>query len=80
MAAIFLLSNFYLNPGIDKVYVTVDFISMGLLELQKAQSENYKMKNCCPQRDANSLPLDCNYSKSTTSAVRPSNSIYTIDK
>ena len=43
-SAIFLLSNFYLNPGIDKVYVMVDFISMGVLELQKTQSENYKKK------------------------------------
>ena len=31
----------------------VDFIYMGLLELWGARTENYKMKNPCPQWDSN---------------------------
>ena len=50
---IFFLSNLYL-----KVYVMVDFICIGLLELRGVRTENYKMKNSCPQRDSNSRYLD----------------------
>ena len=33
-----------------------DFICMGLLDLWGAQTENYKMKNSCPQWDSNRGP------------------------
>ena len=47
-AAIFFLANLFLKQGIGLVYVMVDFICMGLLGLQGAKTENYKMKNSCP--------------------------------
>ena len=34
----------------------VDFICMGLVDLWWARTENYKMKNSCPQLDSNSRP------------------------
>ena len=63
----FFLSNLYLTQDIGFVYVIVDFICMGLLEMQGARSENYKMKNSCLQRDSNSRPLGCEV---TTDAIR----------
>ena len=42
------------------MYVLVDFICMGLLvlELGGSRTENYKMKNLCPQWDSNPvIPL-----------------------
>ena len=59
MAAIPFLSNLNLKQGIGLVYVIVDFICKVLINLQGAQSENYMMKNSCPQRNSNSRPLDC---------------------
>ena len=35
------------------MYFVVDFICMGLLDLRGEQTENYKMKNYCPQWDSN---------------------------
>ena len=40
-AAIFFLANLYLKRGISPEYIMVDFISMGLLDLWGAQTENY---------------------------------------
>ena len=34
----------------------VDFICMGLLDLFGTQTENFKMKNSCQQRDSNPGP------------------------
>ena len=39
------------------MYVMIDFICTGLLNLQGAKTENNKMKNSCPYRDLNSRPL-----------------------
>ena len=44
-AAIFYLTNFYLKQGIDKVYVMVDFICMGYLQLQGAEAIFTKWDN-----------------------------------
>ena len=41
--AIFFLENIFPKQGISSEYVTVDFICMGLLGLQGAKTENYKM-------------------------------------
>ena len=39
----------------------VDFICMGLLDLRGTRTENYKMKNSCPQLDLKPiLELDPN--------------------
>ena len=46
--AIYFLPNLYLKPGIGWVYVMVDCICMGLLQLHGERSEGYKMKNSCP--------------------------------
>ena len=35
----------------------VDFICMGLIEMWGAQTENYKMKNSCPQWDSNPVSI-----------------------
>ena len=43
-AAIFFLTNLFPKQGISSEYVTTDFICMGLLGLQGAKTENYKMK------------------------------------
>ena len=56
-AAIFFLENLFPKQGISSEYVTVDIICMGLLGLQGAKTENYKMKNSCQYRDSNSRPL-----------------------
>ena len=56
-AAIFFLANIFPKHGNSSEYVTVDFICMGLLGLQVAKTEDYKMKNSCPYRDSNSRPL-----------------------
>ena len=48
-AAIFFLANIYLKHGIGQVYVLVDFIYMGSLDLR---TENYKMKISCPHGDS----------------------------
>ena len=48
MAAIFFSANLFLKQGISSEYVTVDIICMGILGLQGANTENYKMKNSCP--------------------------------
>ena len=47
-AAIFFPANFFLKQGISSEYVMVDFICMGILGLQGAQTENYKMKKFLP--------------------------------
>ena len=47
-AAIFFLANLYLKQGIGQVYVMVDFICTGLLELQGAKFENYKNEKFLP--------------------------------
>ena len=47
--AIFFLANLYLKQGIGYVYVVVNFISMGLLDMWGVRIEYYKMKNHCPQ-------------------------------
>ena len=52
-AAIFFLENLFLQQGISSEYVMVDFICMVLLDLCGARTENYKMKNYCPQWDSN---------------------------
>ena len=52
-AAVFLLANLFLKQGISPDYGMVDFICMGLLDLWRARTENYKMKNSCPQLDSN---------------------------
>ena len=56
-AAIFFLANYFPKQGISSEYVTAEFICMGLLGLQGAKTENYKMKNSCPYQDSNSRPL-----------------------
>ena len=50
-AALFFPANLYLKPGIGLVYVMVDFICMGLVDLWGAQTENNNKKkiNSCPQ-------------------------------
>ena len=55
------------------MYVMVDFICMGILELQGAKTQNYKMTNSCPQRDSNSRSL---IYKATTVTVRLSGLIH----
>ena len=55
-AAIFFLANLYLKQGIGSVYVMVDFVFMGLLDLWEAQTKNDKMKNSCPQWDSSPGP------------------------
>ena len=47
-AAIFFLENLFVKHGISSEYVMVDLICMGLLRLQRAKPENYKMKTSCP--------------------------------
>ena len=46
-AAIFFLANLFLKQDISSEYVMFDFICMGKLGLQRAKTENYKMKNSC---------------------------------
>ena len=46
--AIFFLANLFLKQGISSENVKVDFIRMGILGLQGAKTENYKMKDSCP--------------------------------
>ena len=72
-AAIFFLANLFPKQGISSEYVTADFICMGLLGLQGAKTENYKMKNSCPYRDSNSRPLIL---KSSALSMRLSSLIY----
>ena len=72
-AAIFFLANLFPKQGIHSEYVTADFICMGLLGLQGAKTENYKMKNSCPYRDSNSRPLIL---KSSALSMRLSSLIY----
>ena len=52
----FFLANLFLNRSISLDYVMVDFICMGLLDLFGTRTENYKMKNSCPQWDSNPGP------------------------
>ena len=52
-AAIFFPANFFLIQGIRSEYVIVDFICLGLLDLLGPRTENYKMKNSCPQCGTN---------------------------
>ena len=49
-----------LATRLARCMLIVDFICMDLLvlELQGAQTENYKMKSSCQQRDSNSRPLN----------------------
>ena len=54
-AAIFFLANL-LKQGISSEYVMVDFICMDLFNLFGTRTENYKMKNFCPQWDSNLGP------------------------
>ena len=56
-AAIFFLANFFPEQGISSEYVMADFVCMGLLGLQGAKTENYKMKNSCPHRDSSALSM-----------------------
>ena len=35
------------------MYIMVDFISMGLLDMLGSRTDNYKMKNSCPHWDLN---------------------------
>ena len=72
-AAIFFLANFFPKQDISWEYVTADFIYMGLLGLQGAKTENYKMKNACPYRDSNSRPVIL---KSSALSMRLSSLIY----
>ena len=55
-AAIFFLANLYLKQGISSKYAMIDLICMGLLDLWWARTENYKMKNSCPQWGSNPGP------------------------
>ena len=71
--AIFFLANLFPKQGISSEYVTADFICMGLLGLQGAKTENYKMNNSCPYRDSNSRPLIL---KSSALSMRLSSLIY----
>ena len=43
-AAIFFLANLFLKHGISSDYVMVDFICIGLLDLFRTRTENYKRK------------------------------------
>ena len=72
-AAIFFLANLFPKQGISSEYVTANFIYMGLLGLQGAKTENYKMKHSCPYRDSNSRPLIL---KSSALSMRLSSLIY----
>ena len=72
-AVIFFLANLFPKQGISSEYVTADLICMGLLGLQGAKTENYKIKNSCPYRDSNSRPLIL---KSSALSMRLSNPIY----
>ena len=74
-AAIFFLANLFPKQGISSENVTADFICMGLLGLQGAKTENYKlkMKNACPYRESNSRPLIL---KSSALSMRLSSLIY----
>ena len=56
MAAIFCIANLHLKQGIDLLFVMADFIFMGLLDLWRARTENYKLKRACPQWDSNPVP------------------------
>ena len=47
-AAIFFLANLFPEQGISLEYVMADFICMGLLGLQGAKTENYKIKSFYP--------------------------------
>ena len=51
------LTNLYLKQGICLLYVMVDFIYMGLLDLLGDQTENYKMKNSCQYWDSKPGPF-----------------------
>ena len=55
------------------VYVMIDFICMGLLQLQGAQTENYKVENYSPQRNSNSRLLN---HKVTTVTIKLSDRIH----
>ena len=48
------------------MYVMNDFICIGLHELQGPETENYKMKNSCPERDSKIRPLNL---KATTVTI-----------
>ena len=58
-AAIFFLANLYLKQGISSEYVMVELICMGIIDMWGARTENYKMKNSCPQWDSNPGPSAC---------------------
>ena len=51
-----IFSEPWFKQGIHSEYVIVDFICMGLVDLLEAQTQNYKMKNSCPQFDSNLGP------------------------
>ena len=53
--------------------IMVDFICTGLLGLQGAKNENYKMKNSCPYRDSNLRSLIL---KANALSIAPSSLIY----
>ena len=72
-AAIFFLANLFPKQGISSEYGMADFICTGLLGLQGAKTENYKMKNSYPYRDSNSRPLNL---KSSALSMRLSSLIY----
>ena len=75
-AIFFFLANLFPKQGISSEYVTADFIYMGLLGLQGAKTENYKMKNSCPglgTRASNSRPLIL---KSSALSMKLSSLIY----
>ena len=50
------LEELFLKQGISLEYVMVDFICIGFLDHLGTQTENYKMKNSCPQLDSNPGP------------------------
>ena len=52
-AAMFFVADLYLKQGIGWLYIMVDFISMGLLDMWGSRTDNYKMKNSCPYWDLN---------------------------
>ena len=47
------MANLFLKQSISSEYAMIDFICMGSLDLWGARTENYKMKNSCPQWDSN---------------------------
>ena len=49
-------SKSFSKTGVTSEYVLFDFICMSLRDMCGARTENYKMKNYCPQWDSNPGP------------------------